>query len=134
MAKADPAPSAEAVTEAFIRQLTKRLPSLGDGVREHLEIAREEEARKRKELEIGVVGRWIGDHEHAPSRIAFVVVLIFAAMLMPLPWMIAFGGANESPLLDKLVTGAFSITGAALGFVFGRASSGRLPRPAGTKR
>jgi hypothetical protein len=85
-------------------------------------------------LEIGAVGRWIGDHEHAPSRIAFVIILIFAAMLMPVPWMIVFGGANESPLLDKLVTGAFSITGAALGFVFGRASSGRSQRQGGTKR
>jgi hypothetical protein len=128
VAKGGRVPSAEAVTEAFIRQLTERLPSLGDRVGERLEIVRAEEARKKRELEIGVVGRWIGDHEHAPSRIAFVIILIFAAMLMPVPWMIAFGGAKESPLLDKLVTGAFSITGAALGVVFGRASSGRPQR------
>jgi hypothetical protein len=128
VANGDRVPPAETAAEAFIRLLTERLPSLEDGVREQIEIARAAEARKKRELEIGVVGRWIGDHEHAPSRIAFVIILIFAAMLMPVPWMIAFGGAKESPLLDKLVTGAFSITGAALGFVFGRASSGRPQR------
>jgi hypothetical protein len=124
-------PPAQPASDEFIRQVMDKLPALAEGVRERLDLAREEEARKKRELEVGVVGRWIGDHEHAPTRIAFVVVLIFAVMLVPIPWMIAFSGANESPLLDKLVTGAFSITGAALGFVFGRASSGRSHRPAG---
>ena len=36
--------------------------------------------------------------------------------------------------VGKLVTGAFSITGAALGFVFGRASSGQSQRQGGTRR
>jgi len=103
----------------FVADLIKVLPDLGREVKQQFDHHKAEHERKKKEIEIGWLGKLIGDKDHAPSRIAFLAIVFCVVMILGVLTVIAVGN-GESQLLYTITTGAISIFTAALGFLFGR--------------
>jgi hypothetical protein len=124
-----PSPPSGDDPQEFIRTLLRDLPELTAHVQAvHVRLLEEE--RKKKQLEIGFVGKLIGDVE-PPIRVAFVALLIFVALLVLIlvavvVAMFTIGSGLE--LLDKIVTGVLSLLTGALGFIVGQRVQGRIPR------
>jgi hypothetical protein len=77
---------------------------------------------KKKELEIGwVASALIGDKDHAPTRIAFwVIVCSLILIVIGMVLSIQPLRVQADQLIDKIVSAAFSLAAGALGYVFGR--------------
>jgi hypothetical protein len=107
----------------FIDRLVKALPKLATQAREDFDRLRDpNHERKKKELEIGWLGRFIGDHDNAPTRLAFIVIALCAIIVIPVALLIAYRH-DDSALLDKIITSALALISGSLGFVFGRSTS-----------
>jgi hypothetical protein len=110
-------------SEKFIEQLERALPKLTNQAKQDFDRLRDlGHERKKKELEIGWLGRVIGDHDNAPTRLAFIVILVCAVIVVPVALTIVYR-RDDSALLDKIITSALALISGALGFVFGRSSS-----------
>jgi hypothetical protein len=77
---------------------------------------------QKKALEVGWLGRFIGDRQNAPTRIAFILIMMLCVLIVPIAFLIAYRH-DDSALLDKIVTAALSLLSGALGFVFGRSGT-----------
>jgi hypothetical protein len=111
----------------FIDQLVKALPKLTTQAREDFDRLRDPNLeRKKKELEIGWLGRFIGDHDNAPTRLAFLVIILCAIIVVPVALTIVYRH-DDSALLDKIITSALALISGALGFAFGRSTSAQKP-------
>jgi hypothetical protein len=111
----------------FINQLVKALPKLTTQAREDFDRLRDpNHERKKKELEIGWLGRFIGDHDSAPTRLALIVIVLCASIVIPVALLIAYRH-DDSALLDKIITSALTLISGALGFAFGRGTNAQKP-------
>ncbi|PZA12715.1 hypothetical protein DNX69_07410 [Rhodopseudomonas palustris] len=109
--------------EQLLKNLIQNLPTLTQEVRREFDERRRLEAeQKKKELEVGWVGRIIGDHVNAPTRIAFFVIVI-SALIVVLAVVLATVSDKELAILDKVTTAAFALMSGALGYVFGKGNS-----------
>jgi hypothetical protein len=81
---------------------------------------------EKKELEIGWLGRFIGDHDSAPTRLALIVIILCAIIVIPVALLIAYRH-DDSALLDKIITSALTLISGSLGFAFGRGSNTQKP-------
>jgi hypothetical protein len=130
-----PSPPSGADPQEFLKALLRNLPELTAHVQAaHVQLLEEE--RKKKQLEIGFVGKLIGDVE-PPIRVAFVALFIFAALLVLIlaavvVAMFTIGSGLE--LLDKIVTGVLSLLTGALGFIVGQRVQARVPRDQARQR
>lgn len=111
----------------FIKQLVKALPKLTEEARDDFARLRDpDHERKKKEIEIGWLGRFIGDHDNAPTRIALIVIVVCAIIIVPVALIIVWR-RDDSALLDKIITSSFALVSGALGFVFGRITGDQKP-------
>jgi hypothetical protein len=102
-------------TRAFEEALLLELPTLIGEVRKQYDGQIQERARDRA-LELGLIGKFIGDKRHAPENISvLVIILSFSVMAILL--------FNFGPAFDKVATSLMSLVTAALGYLIGRRSS-----------
>lgn len=106
----------------LVEQLKRALPDLTRQVhRDYLdEIAK---AQKKKTSETGIIGRLIGDADHAPYAIALIVVVLSFALIA----VIVIRDPREK-LVDAVAAALLALLSASIGYAFGnrgRQSGGR---------
>jgi len=74
-------------------------------------------------MEIGLVGLIIGDAEQAPTRIAFITILLAFILL----YRVIDAGQTMSPIADKIWPNLVAVITGALGYLFGSSANGRRP-------
>lgn len=125
-----PPPVPSAGTGNFIDALNAALPQLTGQLARTFEqeqaalLRQAADDRKKKILEIGLVGWLIGDKEHAPTRIAFLVIILATVLIFGCLWMSTYPLRPQADqIIGNVVTGAIGLLTLALGYIFGRHQS-----------
>jgi hypothetical protein len=77
--------------------------------------------KDQKRLERGIAGWFIGHGSEKLGNIAFLVIIICFMLIFGLAW---FPKSDDAPFREKTTYTLFSIITLALGYLFGKSSSG----------
>lgn len=101
------------------QKLAERLRKGGPSARRKYYESKSRADGQKGIIQIGLAGYLIGDAEHAPSRIAFYVIVFAFVTLFYLTIGSGRGEAMSPALLDKTITALIGLATLARGYLFG---------------